>query len=742
MSFALPLTPLPPLPNVEQFRRLADDLHKAIVAGDAAVRICAERWAENYAEEIVQEWRTMQQSGESLHTGAQAAAQLLVARCYGFAGWAEFLAHLEALAITDSQVSAFESATDAIVDGDLNRLRQLLRDRPDLIVQRSTRAHRATLLHYVSANGVEDFRQKTPANIEEIAKVLLDSGADVNAEADAYGGRWATLGLAATSCHPEAAGVQPALLDLLLRRGAILDASGTSSIVNACLHNGRGEAAEFLACRGALLDLEGAAGVGRLDIVTSFVDEYTGELRGGATPQQMHDGFGWACGFGRNQVVEYLLDHGVGLNTRLAGGETGLHWAAWEGLADTVALLLDQKAAVDVTDSTHGGTPLDWAVYGWASRLAGQRERRTYHETVARLVRAGSPVREEWLADGVDRVHAAGKVLSDPRMAMALRGDLPAVSLRPTTANRRAPEKSNLVRIVRLQMTTPRDLTCAFSPDCRVAATGVVGRTVRLWDLQTGECLNQLAGHRERVWGLAWSRDARHILSGAWDKTARLWDARSGECLQVLEGHSGFVRALGFSEDGRHAITAGGDRHDRSVRVWDLETGKCLMILTGHTDGAYCALLTADGRRAVSGSRDGTVRVWDPETGACVRTIAAHAHHVQHLAWSTNQTQVLSCSMHVRLWDLATGHCVREFAGHTDTVRTVEWSPDGRLMVFASHDRTVRVWEVDSGRCVKTLDQHEELVVAASWSPDQRSIVSCDEGAEIRIWDWANNSTR
>jgi WD40 repeat protein len=106
-------------------------------------------------------------------------------------------------------------------------------------------------------------------------------------------------------------------------------------------------------------------------------------------------------------------------------------------------------------------------------------------------------------------------------------------------------------------MTTPGDLTCAFSPDCRFEATGVVGRTVRLWNVQTVECLNQLAGHRERGRGVAWSHDARHILSGAWDKMARVWDARRGECLLVLEGHSGFVRALRFSEDGKRAITAG-----------------------------------------------------------------------------------------------------------------------------------------------------------------------------------------
>jgi hypothetical protein len=54
----------------------------------------------------------------------------------------------------------------------------------------------------VSANGVEGYRQKTPKNIVEIAKVLLNAGADVNAEAEVYGGGATTLGLVATSVYP------------------------------------------------------------------------------------------------------------------------------------------------------------------------------------------------------------------------------------------------------------------------------------------------------------------------------------------------------------------------------------------------------------------------------------------------------------------------------------------------------------------------------------------------------------
>lgn len=58
----------------------------------------------------------------------------------------------------------FEGCADAIVGGDAAALESLLRADPELLRTRSRRPHRATLLHYVAANGVEEERQKTPAN--------------------------------------------------------------------------------------------------------------------------------------------------------------------------------------------------------------------------------------------------------------------------------------------------------------------------------------------------------------------------------------------------------------------------------------------------------------------------------------------------------------------------------------------------------------------------------------------------
>ena len=78
----------------------------------------------------------------------------------------------------------------------------------------------------MAANGVEGHRQKTPPNAVEIARVLLEAGAEPDALADMYGGQHTTMSMLVSSSHPALAGLQVALAETLLDFGASVDARG------------------------------------------------------------------------------------------------------------------------------------------------------------------------------------------------------------------------------------------------------------------------------------------------------------------------------------------------------------------------------------------------------------------------------------------------------------------------------------------------------------------------------------
>jgi len=411
--------PLPARPNLEQYKKQAKDLVKGCRTGAIdAFHAWAARWPD-HAEEIERFARETLTSRDCALT----AAQFVIARLHGFESWPKFSAHLDGLARATSPVSHFESAADAIVAGDEATLRRLLREHPELIRARSTREHRSTLLHYSAANGVENYRQKTPANAVCIAEILLDAGAEVDAEADMYGGRCTTLGLVATSVHPERAGVANALMQILIDHGAAIDyprgVGHNHSFVVGCLANGRPAAAEYLATHGARLDLDGAAGLGRLDVVTGFFNA-DGSLKPPATVKQLRDGFNWACEYGRTDTVRFLLDRGVSVAASSPNGQTFLHSAALGGHDEIVRTLLERGAPVGIVEKTYNGTPLTWALHGWSEAAGATRNR--YPEVVARLVAAGAEVNPEWLDADAPRTPFRDKLRADARMLAALRG--------------------------------------------------------------------------------------------------------------------------------------------------------------------------------------------------------------------------------------------------------------------------------------------------------------------------------
>lgn len=295
-------------------------------------------------------------------------ARLLVAREYFLEDW-DALARFVSDVAGEGSVARFEAAADAVIAGDRAALERMLRDDPSLPRARSARSHHATLLHYLAANGVENYRQRTPSNAVEIARVLLDAGADPDALADMYDERCTTLGMLVSSTPPHEAGVQTALAELLLERGAAPDLPGSrwNAAIRCALAFGFLDTARALAARvGRPGDIGTAAGLGDLGETARFLP--TADDAGRQTALAL------ACMHGHARVVRMLLATGGDPDRYNPDGlhshSTPLHQAVWGNHFDVVRLLVEHGARLDLRDRIYDGTPLDWAVHGTRNEIA------------------------------------------------------------------------------------------------------------------------------------------------------------------------------------------------------------------------------------------------------------------------------------------------------------------------------------------------------------------------------------
>jgi len=74
----------------------------------------------------------------------------------------------------------------------------------------------------------------------------------------------------------------------------------------------------------------------------------------------------------------------------------------------------------------------------------------------------------------------------------------------------------------------------AITPDGKHIVSGSLDRTIKIWDMKSGECINTLEGHTNSIFSLSITPDEKHIVSGSWDDTIKIWDFKSGECIYTI----------------------------------------------------------------------------------------------------------------------------------------------------------------------------------------------------------------
>jgi len=230
-----------------------------------------------------------------------------------------------------------------------------------------------------------------------------------------------------------------------------------------------------------------------------------------------------------------------------------------------------------------------------------------------------------------------------------------------------------------------------------------------------------------------WGNAHAIAITGSCDRDVRVWNVQTGECLFVLKGHTSTVRCVKALDGRPVAVSAS---RNGQLRVWDVEKGYCLRLLQGHE--ASVRALDVVGNVAVSGSYDYTARLWNVDTGECIRVLRGHHHQIYSVAFDGKFIATGSLDSTVRLWDFDSGKCLALLQGHTSLVGNLQIldgdlvtaGSDGRVMIFhlkdfqtalrvCAHDNSVTTMQVDNSYlitggndgCVKLFERETGTLV-------------------------------
>ncbi|MFO0923386.1 MAG: WD40 repeat domain-containing protein [Pirellulales bacterium] len=273
-----------------------------------------------------------------------------------------------------------------------------------------------------------------------------------------------------------------------------------------------------------------------------------------------------------------------------------------------------------------------------------------------------------------------------------------------------------------------------------------------IWDAEDGRLVSRMKGHGGNITSLCFGPDGKWLISASTDRTVKSWDVSTGDnILSYGERNASFngrfipglgsacYRSVALSPDGKQLVHANGTSISISYGINPLVApffGGGELFAGGIMEKVpvWSVAFNADGKRHACGRFDGSVYLLGLGMG---KKIVAATDTILSLAFSFDGQQLATASADgtVKTWNATDGNVIASYPLHSKAARCVAFSHDGDLLASAGEDGIVRVVSVLDPSTPRLVLKHGDKATSVAFQPNGNRIATAGSDGIVRVWD-------
>ena len=258
-------------------------------------------------------------------------------------------------------------------------------------------------------------------------------------------------------------------------------------------------------------------------------------------------------------------------------------------------------------------------------------------------------------------------------------------------------------------------------------------KTNRISENQNPLLIQSFNQHTLAIRSIIVDEKSNRLISGSVDRSIKIWSLETGECLKTLQDHRDWVTCILIISNNRFISSS----VDKTIKIWNINSYECLNTLK-NKNGIY-SLCSISNNQIACGCLNGTIVIWNLDKSKKVKTFKAHNDWIPSLILA-DKTKLISCSaekdIKIKIWSLNHNNnyeCLNVFQNHADRISFLDLTLNDCNLVSCSDDKSMKIWEIETGKLLKSI-QFDDIIYCIKVL-DERLIAIGLFNGEIKIYD-------